>query len=272
MKQQDQQDKKKSFKERYPYFGLLALLIVAFGIIVALSFADGLDLGFIKLKGSRFKEELTREQKVEEVVADTVPEEKPTLVEPDSTVRRIMVFGDSMTWLLANRLADYGEKNGYTVTSITWDGSTTIGWCQSEKLIDNLAEVKPDFIFISLGGNELTVNDLTSRSKYVETLLSNIGDIPLVWVGPPMEAKDTKFEDMIKSMIPEGAYFRTQGMELEIGPDHIHPTRAGAAVLIDSVMRWMPKTPHPILSELPDSTMHGEYTHIYFNTKGERKH
>lgn len=277
MKLKDFRNNIKRFSDRHPYFGLWSLITVAFIIIIVISFVDGLDLGFYNLKGASFKEKLTKAAEpdaveAEVVVPDSIDIEKNTekLVEPDTTVKKIFVFGDSMTSLLANRIADYGEKNGYSVTSVTWDGSSTLGWCNSDKLTKNLAETKPDFIFISLGGNEINLMNPSARSKYVKQLLEHIEGIPFIWVGPPIKGKDTKFEDMIKELIPEGTYFKTE-MDLELGPDHIHPTRRGAGVWVDSIMRWMPKTPHPILSEMPDSTTpKGHFKHIYFNTKGER--
>lgn len=259
----------RNIREKNPFFGMWCLITLAFIVIVAISFAEGLDLGFYSFKSSSFKDNLTKVQTPDTLaVADTIPD-KPKEVQPDTTVKNVLVFGDSMTVLLARRIADYGAKNGYKVTSITWDGSTTLGWCDSEKLTGQLANQKPDFIFISLGGNEINLSDPNGRSKYVKRLLSHFEDIPFIWVGPPMETKGTKFEEMILSLVPEGSYFRSD-FPVELGPDHIHPTRDGATVMIDSLMRWIPKSHHPILNLFPD-TLTGDFTHIYFNTKGERK-
>ncbi|MCH5224271.1 MAG: hypothetical protein J1E82_09540 [Muribaculaceae bacterium] len=55
------------------------------------------------------------------------------------------------------------------------------------------------------------------------------------------------------STLPKGTFFRTEGMDLKRGPDHIHPVQSAADLWVDSIMRWMPSSAHPILSAYPDS-------------------
>lgn len=272
MKFNDLKDKSRRFNERHPYFGLWMLLAVTFVIVIVISFVGGPDFGFYKMKEATFKDRLTA-RNVEDTAAmplDTLAQAEPQKVEPDTTVKKIMVFGDSMTSQLASRLADYGAKNGWRVVSVTWDGSSTIGWSDSEKLTANLDSVKPDFIFISLGGNEIHVASKEARSKYVKRLLSHFEDIPFVWVGPPIKGKDEKFKEMVLEYIPNDAFFPLE-FDFERGPDHIHPSRKGATVIVDSMMRWIPSSHHPILNEVPDSTTpKGQFRHIYYNARNVR--
>lgn len=265
-------EKYRKFKERYPHFEFWALILVALIIVVIISFCGGINIGNISLKEGTFKETLTKEPaplaSADTLAIDSVAEE-PKVVEPDTTVKHVLIFGDSMTILLARRLADYGWKNGFDVTSITWDGSSTIGWSSSDKLSEAMNRRKPDFIFLSLGGNEIVVGNKEARLKYIQKLVDRFGDIPFVWIGPPLKTDNTDFEDMVKSVIPANAYFRSD-LTLEIGPDHIHPTPSGGRVWMDSIMRWMPSSHHPILSEFPDTTG-TRWENIYFNAKGERK-
>lgn len=268
-------DKFKNFSKYNPYVGLWLLVAVALIIVLVISFSDGLDVGFTQLKGGSFKETILQQPdsteevlaKIEEVEKElskaAVNEEKG-----DSTVHHVLVIGDSMTSLLANRIADYGAKNGYTVTSITWDSSTSVKWSTTEKLEEGLAE-KPDFIFIVLGINEYSVGNKETRTQKVKDFISRLNGIPFIWVGPPRSKDVDKYEDMVKSQIPPGTYFRSD-FTIQRGPDGVHPTRYGAGLWVDSIMRWMPKSAHPLLSVFPD-TIKGKYNHIYYNAKGECK-
>ena len=276
MQTDENENENKKHKQRWPYLSLWLLLAAALAIFVVVSFFDGIDLGFYHLKGSAFKEQLTHipdtMEDADTMATDSVIEpEGPKIVLPDSTVKSVLLFGDSMTALLARRLADYGELHGYKVSSVTWDGSSTRSWSTSERLPFYIDSIKPDFIIISLGGNEINIADTAARAKDVRKMLGYI-KVPYIWVGPPMKPKTDKYEKMVKAIIPEGAYFKSD-LELPLGPDHIHPTIKGGVIWMDSIMRWMPSTPHPILYEMPDSVKpKGSFKHIYFNARNKRVH
>ena len=52
----------------------------------------------------------------------------------DTTKQRLLIIGDSMTQLLALRLSDYANKNGHTLTCVTWNGSGTKQWSETDTL------------------------------------------------------------------------------------------------------------------------------------------
>lgn len=174
-------------------------------------------------------------------------------VEPDTTVHNVLVFGDSMTHHLAMSIAKYGTKNSYKVTGVTWESSSIPGWNQSGKVKKYLEEVKPDFVIISLGSNELGLKHFEARVPEIKKLTEQLGDLPYIWVGPPLWKEDPGVYPMLEKALPKGVLFHTEGIDIPRGGDHIHPTRKGADVWADTIMRWMPTTPHPILAEIPDS-------------------
>ena len=59
---------------------------------------------------------------------------------------------------------------------------------------------------------------------------------------------------MLEQTLPKGVVFRVgKDVDIQRGPDKIHPTKKGAEVWADTLMLWMKTSPHPILTERPDS-------------------
>lgn len=261
-----------NYKKTYLYLWLL--LAVALAIIITIAFLDDSSFGEITLKQGSFKEVILAPEEEPEMLtkSDSVAANnlisgasEAAVAEPDTTVKTVLVFGDSMTILVANRLAAYGEKNGYRVCSVTWDSSSSVGWSGCDTLDNFIGRYKPDFIFVTLGSNELFLKNFDSRRPYVEKLVGKMGDIPFVWIGPPNWQEDKGFNDMMESTLPKGTFFRTDRMELPRGADHVHPTQKGGIIWTDSIMRWMAKSRHPIPAEVPDSgvTTRSHKSHYY---------
>lgn len=256
-------------KKLPPHLSLWALLFVSFLIILFLSFGEDLNIGGHTMKKGTFPETLLAANTplpiVEELPEDSVDVKEEVILQPDTTVKSVLIFGDSMTVLIARRMAAYGAQNGYKVSAITWDGSSTSKWCDSKTLDQFMKEVKPDFIMISLGGNELSGKNFDSRVPYIEKLLKKIDGIPFVWIGPPNWKKDLGYNDMLERTLPKGTFFRSEGIELERSKDHIHPTPKAGGIWTDSIMRWMKTSAHPIPAELPDASIKNPpLNHKYF--------
>lgn len=253
---------------------LWVLLVVGLVIIVGISFIDDIKIGDYTVRKGTFKETLLADIP-EEIPADSLAmldslalKEEKVVAEPDTTVKSVMIFGDSMTVLIARRLAAYGQQNGFKVHSITWDGSSTIAWANLDTLNKYIPEFKPDFFFVSLGGNELFLKDVDSRIPHIKKIIDRFEGKPFVWVGPPNWKEDFGYNDMLERTLPKGTFFKSDGIPLDRGPDHIHPTPKAGGLWTDSIMRWMAHSAHPILAELPDSTVkNAPFTHIYIRVK-----
>lgn len=211
--------------------------------------------GINSLKKSSFKEILLADYQndpkielPEEIVIET-----SNIQTTDTTVKSLLLFGDSMTILIGNRMAYYGAKNGYEVTSVTWYSSSTQIWGRNDSVSFFIDKYKPDFIMITLGSNELFIKNFEKREVYINHILEQIGEIPYVWIGPPNWKKDSGINDFLEKKLPAGAFFRTEGMELARGSDKIHPTQKAADQWTDSIMRWIEHSRHPILNVFPDS-------------------
>lgn len=243
------------------YTGLWLLLAAALAVVVTVAFSDDMTVGEWKVKKAPIADvffpptALTADSlsAAADSVALIVAEQKP--VETDSVPKSIFLFGDSMTFNLALRLARYARQNGHTMHAVNWDSSNTKIWAQCDTLSHYIKEYGADYIFISLGSNEVYFRNPETRLPYVKRILDVIGDIPYVWIGPPNWNEDTGINDMLQATCAPGAFFRSEGMKFKRKADNIHPTRSSSAEWIDSIMRWMPKSRHPILADIPSDTL-----------------
>lgn len=246
------------------YAGLWILLTVALSVILIVSFTEDISLGQYTPRKAPIRETLFPDAgglPSESLAAATDSillsrkADMPVAVETDSLPKNILLFGDSMTFNLALRLSKYAKQNGHSLHSINWDSSNTKIWAETDTLSHYIDKLKPDYIFISLGSNEVYFKDPYKRHPYVKKILSTIGDIPYVWIGPPCWDDQTAINDMLEATCRPGAFFRSAGMSFKRKKDKIHPTRESSALWIDSVMRWLPKSAHPILADVPADTL-----------------
>lgn len=245
------------------YISLWLLLLVAFGVMAAVSCFDDIKIGNHTMKRASFYDELTQRPVwdtdtvviADPLAADSVPPSKfPVPV--DTTSKTILFFGDSMLEGLSPRLAAYCEENGHTLYTVIWYSSTTQVWGDCDTLSVFIRRYKPDYIVACLGANELFVKDIAKkREKPLAHLLGEIGDRPLLWIGPPNWKDDTGINDLLASTLDEGQFFLSNGMTFSRKSDGAHPTAASAAEWMDSVVRWMPDhAAHPIRLSPPSKT------------------
>ena len=234
-----------------PYISFWLLLTTAFAFFTVLSSQDTIKIAGIELAKPDIIEELTKVTVAETTEAEEVKTEDIGIenavnteneVVMDTLPKKILIFGDSMLEGLSPRLAAYAKHNGHSLYSVIWYSSTSKVWGTSTKLKEYISKFNPDFIFVSLGANEMFVKDIIkARDKYVKTILSQIGDIPYIWIGPPNWKEDTGINELVRMNVPEGRFFLSKGMHFDRSSDKVHPTRASAALWMDSVINWMAK-------------------------------
>ena len=245
-------------KKPSPVMSMWLLITVAMVIFVGVSLHEDITLWGHTFTKARFPETLFAKEEVdlpeETTASDTLEIVEETVVEPDTTVHSLLIFGDSMTHNLAMSISKYGTKNHYKVTSVTWESSAIPGWANSGKIPKYLQEVKPDFVIVSLGSNEMELRHFDTRIPEVKKIVEQLDTLPFVWVGPPLWKEDKGVYAMLEKSLPKGVLFETdRGIEIPRGGDKIHPTRRGADLWADTLMRWIGRSAHPILVEVPDS-------------------
>lgn len=255
-----------------PYFGLWMLLAVALAAFIGLSLINPpVNVFGIDLQQVSFFQELTAtvdapsangaspasvSHKPGKTATSSARHSahQPVVSAPlDTTSKAILFIGDSMLDGLSPRLAAYAHHNGHKLYSVIWYSSTTEIWGRGNTLQRYINRYHPNYIFICLGANELFVHNVEQkRGKYIDKLLTQIGNIPYVWIGPPNWKKDTGINRLIASKVKHGSFFLSDGMNFERGKDGAHPTAHSASQWMDSVARWMKHScAHPIKMNLP---------------------
>lgn len=254
------------------YIGLWLLLASALTVITLIAFCDDIKIGVWAVKRAPIADILLKSDSVNNPENYSLYEEtdslnyndESTVIETDSLPQSILIFGDSMTYNLALRLAQYAKANGHTIHSINWDSSNTKIWAEHDTLNYYINKFSPTQIFISLGSNELYFKNPKTRAPYVKRILEVIDTIPYVWIGPPNWKEDSGINDMIANMCKPKSFFRSAGMKFERKSDHIHPTRKSSALWIDSIARWLPQSSHPIVFETPSDSIKKANPNIIF--------
>ena len=123
--------------------------------------------------------------------------------------------------------------------------------------------MRPTYIIISLGTNDLGYKDYSRRETAIQTILSRVGSIPYVWIGPLpwKKIKDRTIVDLIRDCTGEGRFFDSSSV-VASRADGIHPTRQGAAQWVDKIVEWMGEpelNANPIEMDKPDFTT--RFTH-----------
>lgn len=244
-----------------PIYALWLLIVVTLAIFVGLSFSNDLNIGDYTIKKGKFPETLLAHEEAP-IIPDTVvipdsilaPIMEKVVNGPDSTIRNVLIFGDSMTHYLAMSIAKYGSKNNYQVTSVTWVSSSIMKWSKTDKINKYMEMVKPDFVIISLGANDVSLRDFDKKIPEINKIIEQLGSVPFIWVGPPMWKKDKGLYAMLEKSIGEGKVFHIEeDFKIPRARDHIHPTQKGAQIWADSLMRWIKLSNLPLLAEMPDT-------------------
>lgn len=161
-------------------------------------------------------------------------------------IKKILFIGDSMTGWMAERMNAYGDKNDFEVATLIWDGSTIGKWANSNGLDSTIASEKPDAVFISLGMNELF--EPYPRKKLgdaVDRILSKMGDVPYLWVGPPSWPGHDKGEvltDWLAEKLGPEHFFNSFNLDLpRQSKSNPHPSKKGIEIWIDKLAEWIPQ-------------------------------
>jgi lysophospholipase L1-like esterase len=159
---------------------------------------------------------------------------------PEKTV--ILHVGDSMAGALGIELNRQLEEHGIKGV-LRYKTATFIpGWAWGEELGLYLAQYRPDLVIISLGTNELEIQEPERRAPTVRKLVGRLGGLPCVWLLPPLgEGRKSGLVEVIRQSASPCVCVDNQdvfpGMP-RVG-DKIHPTMAARKEWARRVLDWL---------------------------------
>ncbi|MDE6812189.1 MAG: SGNH/GDSL hydrolase family protein [Muribaculaceae bacterium] len=161
-------------------------------------------------------------------------------------VKKIFIFGDSMTGWMAERLQAYGEKNGFVVDALIWDGATMKKYADSSAaLAKQISAARPDAVFVCLGLNEMaSPNPEKQLGGYLQKILTTIGDYPVIWIGPCSWPGHPDwgpvFDKWLSGRLGSAHYFNSLDLKLtRQGKTNPHPDRKGINIWTDDIIKWI---------------------------------
>jgi len=233
------------------YFKTISLLALAASIFLLVPiFAGGKDDGKLrKLDYSSWIRPVSDTTDIEELL---VEEPEPEPEGPDTLNHRILLMGDSMVEGLRYRLAQYANTNGHQLQCVVWYSSSSKYWARGDTIRHFIRKYDPTFIFLSIGANELFVRNLEERETAVNKIVSSVGTVPFVWIGPPNWKEDTGINEIIERVCGSDRYYPSLKLTFTRSKDGCHPDRRGYNMWVDSLSTWFTESSaHPIRWEVP---------------------
>ncbi len=155
----------------------------------------------------------------------------------NDSIKRILFVGDSQLENLRKPVRKRLMDNEYQlVASIVWYGSTTKQWANTDTLAYFISKYKPDFVLVALGLNEVHARDFEKRTKYAQTIKSNLEQrkLPYYYIGPAFWMKDKGITTVLQETFGE-LFFPSHLLTLERSNDGKHPSKDAAIVWFEKV-------------------------------------
>jgi lysophospholipase L1-like esterase len=173
----------------------------------------------------------------------------------DERRQNILFIGDSMAEGLQIPLAEYTQFNGHKLTTIAKTSTSIVAWVGRDslgRLRNTIQELKPSYVILSLGSNELFTKDLETYDKYLQNIVNQLGNTKFVWIGPPKWKEDNGLTNRIAQKIGKNRYFPSEAVKMRRAGDGIHPTYQGYFQWADSLCAWInQQSRHKILLNKP---------------------
>jgi hypothetical protein len=152
---------------------------------------------------------------------------------------RVLLTGDSMIGCLFFPLRKFDSLKRYQFIYSPWYGSTSKDWAKSDSLNSLIARYKPEYVFFTVGANELLYYSLKKRVTYYDIIKSKLGNTKYIFVGAPNWKPAEEYYQILKERIPEDQLFMSKDLLLARRKDKAHPTFEAGFIWTDSLCNWL---------------------------------
>lgn len=163
-------------------------------------------------------------------------------VKIDTTAQVILLTGDSMVEGLAKRLREYVKGTGHGFKSDPVYSTTTISWAYTDTLRNLVRYIKPTYLIMCLGSNQLFAKNLSEIDRSVKQILLKVKQLGIkkfVWIGPPNWTEDSGINEILLRNLGRKRFFISKNLQLPRKSDGAHPTDEGAVVWADTFVDWL---------------------------------
>ncbi len=176
--------------------------------------------------------------------ADAGTKHAPTV--PPGT--KVLHIGDSMAGALGIELNAALKEAGATGILRYKTASFIPTWAWSRDLPVLLANHDPDLVLITLGTNEIRIEDPSIRAKTIRKLVGRLEGRPCVWIAPPLWGRgDTGLLPVIRDNCSPCVFMDTNALLPDIPRlrDKIHPTMKARRDWARFVLDWLSRQRDP---------------------------
>ncbi|WP_299457690.1 hypothetical protein [uncultured Microscilla sp.] len=170
----------------------------------------------------------------------------------DSSAQHVLLIGDSMADGLRHPFSLLAKQNGHKFTAVAKTSSSILAW-QGKRMKALIEELKPTYVMVSLGSNELFTRQLEAYKKFVKRIVDQIGEVNFIWIGPPNWRKDNGLTGVLAEGVGEGRFFPSQDLVLKRAGDGIHPRWKEYEKWANAISGWiMTESKQKILMKVPE--------------------
>jgi lysophospholipase L1-like esterase len=163
---------------------------------------------------------------------------KPDAAPVPARYARILHTGDSMVGGgLCRALQPKFEREGAKFYRDVWESGRIFQFADSGRLPNLLKKVEPDLVILTLGANDVWMNepDLIARSAEKIAKMVTDGGRACWWIGPPIwKTHFRKLVALLKDHVAPCTFFDSADIEMARRSDGIHPTDKGGEVWADA--------------------------------------
>jgi lysophospholipase L1-like esterase len=152
--------------------------------------------------------------------------------------KTVLLIGDSMAEGIGPFLRKKVEAAGGRFVGLPWCSSTTVGWLDSGRITEDLAQYKPDIVFIALGSNEIFIKNPDERAPVIKKIVAQLGNRPAYWVGPPSWKPDSGIVRVIEENFQPDHFYNSNDLKVERRKDGAHPKVEGYAYWTELIWDW----------------------------------
>ncbi len=176
--------------------------------------------------------------------ANATPPNLPAL--PQGTT--VLHVGDSFAGALGIPLNKHLKDAGVRGVLKYRTASFIVEWAHQPALDTYLSQYHPDLVLITLGANELEIEEPERRIPAIRKIVDKVGDRPCVWVGVPLWSDEHNgLMDIVRDNAAPCRFMDSAALfpDMPRAHDRIHPTMQAREDWAVRVLSWLARQRRP---------------------------